>query len=190
MDTPHPTEQDQANARLRQEIADRQARDYAEVLAWAEQAFGAGWLLSHRHYLLDRDEEYRARATGERPHAAATVYTVKNAEGQQRHFMVEGEKITEHASYQEAFGPMLLEPHATRGFEHQGQWHAIHRYSLCWSPYELYQPKTAEQLAALRANRERRKTEREEKQWAEDNPLLAWADTVQTEEPPGKEPSR
>lgn len=35
-----------------------------------------------------------------------------------------------------------------------------HRYSLCWAPYELYRPKSAEELAALRASREQKKAER------------------------------
>jgi hypothetical protein len=39
----------------------------------------------------------------------------------------------------------------------------------------VYEPKTGEQLAALRATRERKKAQREEKRWAEENPLLAWA---------------
>jgi len=70
---------------------------------------------------------------------------------------------------------MLLEPHPSRGFEHGGRWCAIHRYSHCFAPYELYTPKTPEQLATLRATRERRKAERDEHKWSEENPLLAQA---------------
>src|SRR5262249_54006620 len=65
-----------------------------------------------------------------------------------------------HASYEAAFGDMLLEPHPTRGFEHRGKFCRIHRYSLCWAGFELYHPKTAEQLAQARARRGERGTEK------------------------------
>jgi hypothetical protein len=182
MDAPDPTPQDHENARIRREIAERQAGQYAEFLAWAEAAFGPGWLPRCRHYLADKDEEERARGTGERPRAAATVYTVQSDAGDQRHFTVEGDRVIDCASYEDGFGPMLLEPHPTAGFMHRGQWCRIHRYSLCWSPFELYEPKTAEQLAALRASCQRRKVEREEKRWAAENPLLAWAEGEKLDE--------
>jgi len=38
----------------------------------------------------------------------------------------------------------------------------------------LYEPKSAEDLAALRATRERKKEERADKKFAEDNPLFTW----------------
>ena len=185
-----PTEQDRANARLRREIADRQAREYGQVLAWAGRAFGPGWLPSHRHELVEKDAEERCRREGGRPRAAATVYTVRHQEtGEARHFTVGADgDVTECASYEAGFGPMLLEPHPTKGFEHGGRFRRSHRYSLCWAPYDLYQPRTAEQLAALRAGRARRKAERERKQWAEDNPLLDWAQRQQ--DPAGGEKGR
>src|SRR5205823_5116661 len=91
-----------------------------------------------------------------------------------RHFTVENGRVTEHESHDAGFGPMLLEPHPTRGFWHKGEWCRTHRYSICFAPYELYEPKTAEQLAALRLSRERKKAEREDTKWAAENPLLAW----------------
>jgi hypothetical protein len=184
------TDRDRANARLRRQIAERQARAYAQVLALAEAAFGPGWLPSARHYLVDHDEEDRARRTGDRPQAAATVYTVKNAAGDQRHFTVDSGQVVEHANYQDGFGSMLLEPHPTRGFTHRGQWCPTHRYSLCWAPYELYEPKSAEGLAELRASRERKKAERADKRWAEAYPLLAQAEKAQQTPPEEKGRSR
>ena len=172
---PQPNRQDVENARIRQEIAERQEREYIECLKWALGAFGPGWLPSHRHFLVSKEEEERHRQTGEKATVAATVYTVKNAAGEARHFSIENGKVVKHDSYEAGFGTMLLEPHPTRGFEHRGQWCRTHRYSLCWAPYELYQPKTAEQLAALRESRERKKAEREDSKWAEENPLLASA---------------
>ena len=148
-----PTDQDRENARIRQEIAARQAQEYDQVQAWAEAAFGPGWRPSHRHFLVSIEEEERVRYSGERPQAAATVYTARHEEtGEKRHFTVSADgNVTECDSYQAGFGAMLFEPHPTRGFTHQGKWCPYHRHSLCWAPYERYQPKTAEQLAALRA---------------------------------------
>ncbi len=170
-----PTAQDHENARIRRAIADAQEAAYAACLAWAQAAFGDGWLPSHRHFLVSKEEEERVRYTGERPQAAATVYTVRNGEGEARHFTVEDGKPAEHPNYEAGFGTMLLEPHTTRGFMHRGVFCPIHRYSLCFAPYELYQPKTAEQLAALRASRERKKAERENERWAVEYPLFARA---------------
>jgi hypothetical protein len=175
--TPQPTGRDAENAARRQAIAELQAEEYGQVLRWALGAFGPGWEPSHRHFLQEKDEEDRCRRTGERPRAAATVYTVKNAAGGRRHFTVSGDgKVTECESYQAGFGPMLFEPHPTRGFERGGQFCRCHRYSLCWSGYELYRPRSAEQLASLRAGREHGRAERAAKKWAEDHPLLAWAE--------------
>lgn len=160
-------------ARVRREIAERQQAEYDECHGWALAAFGPDWLPSCRHFLLEKDEEEKARRTGERPKPAATVYTVRKGKDK-RHFTVANGQITEHADYKDGFGEMLYEPHPTAGFEHQGEWCPYHRFSLCFAPYDLYHPKTAEQLAALRVSREQKRTEREAKAWAEANPLLAF----------------
>ena len=172
--TPEPTEQDRENAHVRAEIAERQAEAYRQVLAWALGAFGAGWRPSHRHFLVTKEEEERVRYTGEPPTASATVYTVRHEEtGQARHFTVEDGRVVEYPSMEAAFGPMLHEPHPTHGFEHAGKWCRIHRHSLCWAPFDLYEPMTADQLAALRVGRERKRAEREDRKWAEREPLWA-----------------
>jgi hypothetical protein len=49
-----PTEQDRKNARILKEIADRQQDQYGECLLLALGAFGAGWVPSHRHVLIDK----------------------------------------------------------------------------------------------------------------------------------------
>src|ERR1700730_14549296 len=127
---------------------------------------------------FEKQEEERSRREGTPAKAAATVYTVRHEQtGAKRHFVVgEDGGVKQVADYKEGFGPMLLEPHPTAGFTHNGQFVRTHRYSLCWAPFELYHPKTADQLAGQRATRERNKAERAEKKWQEDNPLLAWAD--------------
>jgi hypothetical protein len=171
-----PTAYDHDIARVRREIAERQQAEYDECLGWALHAFGPGWLPSGRHFLLDKTEEDRVRYTGERPRPEATVYTVRNDTGDKRYFTIMDGQVVEHATYTDGFGAMLFEPHPTQGFEHAGRWCPYHRYSLCWAGYELYHPKSAEELAALRIARERRRTEREEEAWAARNPLLAWAE--------------
>jgi hypothetical protein len=182
---PAPTDLDRANAATRQGIADRQNSEYAHVLRLALGTFGPGWLPRGRHFLLDKDEEDRSRRTGRKTIPSATVYTVRHEEtGAKRHFTVsEDGQVTEVADYQEAFGTMLFEPHPMAGFEHQGQWRRIHRYSLCWAPIETYHPHTAEGLAKLRESRERKKAEREAAKERAENPLFtAWAERLKEEE--------
>src|SRR5712691_2050813 len=84
-----PTERDRENARIRREIAQRQEAEYGECLLLALGAFGPGWVPSHRHFLIDRDEYARVRDTAEKPKRAATVFTVRNTTGEKRHFTVE-----------------------------------------------------------------------------------------------------
>jgi len=111
-DSPKPLPQDHQNARIRREVAGRQAQEYDQVLAWALGKFGPGWLPSGRYFLIEKSEEDRARYTGERPTAAATVYIVKNMVGRKRFFTVDAEAhVQEHASMEAGFGPMLLEQH-------------------------------------------------------------------------------
>jgi hypothetical protein len=163
-----PTEQDRRNAAVRAEIAARFQADYEQCLAWAEPLFGQGFIPAYRHYLVDHDDEERCRQSGGRPPAAATVYTVRNAAGDKRHFMLKDGRPVEVSGYTEGFGDMLYELHPTRGFEHQGKRVAYHRYSLCFAAYHDYHPKSAEQLAADRATREARAVDR----LAEANPLF------------------
>lgn len=179
-----PTPQDHKNAERRQAIADRFAEQYGRVYSLALGAFGPGWLPSHRHFLIDKADEERCRRTGERPVPAATVYTVRHEEtGLDRHFMVRDGQVVEVAGYEEGFGAMLDERHPTMTIEVRGERVHPHRYSLCWSDIPLYEPKTAEQLAALRESRTRKRAEREEKKWTEENPLLAWAETEKARKP-------
>lgn len=175
--SPEPTAYDHEIARTRREIADRFEREYTEVLKLALGAFGPGWRPSHRHYLVEKEDEEQARRTGGRPKAAATVFTVRHVDdGRARHFTVDAQgKVTECESYEAGFGPLLLEPHPTRGFQHNGQFCRTHRFSLCWAGYELYHPRTAEELAVLRESRERKKAERKDAAFVRDNPLLAQA---------------
>lgn len=171
-----PTAYDHEIAKTRRAIADTQRAAYTEVLMWGMGAFGPGFLPSGRHFLVSKEAEERHRRTGEKTEAAATVYTVRHQDGRKRHFTVDEQgKVTECENYEAGFGSMLLEPDPMRTIEVRGQKVAPHRFSLCWAPFPLYEPKTADELAVLRESRIRKKAEREQKKWVQDHPLLAWA---------------
>jgi len=173
---PEPTAYDHEIAKIRQDIAAKQGADWVECFKWALGWIGPGFVPSHRHMLIEKAEEERARREGGRARAAATVYTVKHEKtGDRRHFTVVDGKVIQHESYEAGFGAMLLEPDLTRTIEVRGQNVHPHRFSLRFAPYELYRPKSPEQLAALRVSRERGKVERAAKKFAEDYPLLAFA---------------
>jgi hypothetical protein len=74
---------------------------------------------------------------------------------------------------------MLEEQDPTRTMEIKGQQVPTKRYQLYWSGLGRYEPKTAEELARLRASRKHGKTAREDKRWAAANPLLAWMERQQ-----------
>ena len=164
-----PTHQETENARIRQGIADRQAEEYADAERLALEALGPGWTPWMKLSLLDSDYH---RTGNTQP--VATAYKVYRGE----------KRLSEHAvylrrmpdgqvrqadSYEPLFGELLHEPHPTRTLEVRGRHVPCPRYSLCWSALDLYEPRSAEQLAAARAKREQRATERK----AEENPLFA-----------------
>jgi hypothetical protein len=84
------------------------------------------------------------------------------------------------------FGEKLLAPHPTQRIEVRGQLVAPHWYSLCFAPYELYRPMSAERLAALRQTREAKKDEK----WAAEHPLFALAGHMRQEFPPIRKKKR
>jgi len=60
---------------------------------------------------------------------------------------------------------------------------------LCFaSPHDFYKPKTAEPLAVLSVTQDRRRIEREDKKWAEENLLFPWAGLVGREPPSPEKP--
>ena len=84
--------------------------------------------------------------------------------------------------YEPLFGDMLTEPHPYKTMEIRGERVPVGRYELCWGPLDLYKPRDADQLAAIRISRERGRAEREQKRFEAENPLLAWSERVQMEE--------
>ncbi len=193
-DQPHPptqpTEQDRNNARVRQEIAQRQADEYGEAQRLALAVLGPGWTPWMKLSLIDSDHRHHGNTE-----PVATVYKVyhgterlsENAVFLRR--MPDGQ-VASTDSYEPLFGDLLQQKHPTRTVEIRGQRVPVNRYELCWSALELYHPKTAEELAQLRATRERRSQERQDKRWTEENPLLAWAERVNQQDSPMEDESK
>lgn len=164
-----PNSQEIENARIRQKIADRQAEEYAEAERLALEALGPGWNPWMKLSLIDSDHH----RTGDSD-PASTAYKVYRGEKRLTENSVYLRRMPDghimHAdSYEPLFGELLHEPHPTRTIQVRGQQVPCPRYELCWSALELYEPRSAEQLAAARVKREHRAIENE----AQKNPLFA-----------------
>ena len=103
---------------------------------------------------------------------AVEVFTVRKND-EKRHFMLIEGKPIEVPGYKEAFGEMLDEPHPTHTIEVKGKQVHPARYSLYWAGFELYKPKSAEALAAMRERREEKAAERELAKEVDEAPLFA-----------------
>jgi hypothetical protein len=164
----NPTSQEIENARVRRQIADRQAQEYAEVEQLALEALGPGWTPWMKIILLDSDH----RRTGN-TQPAATAYKVyrgaatsENASYLRR--MPDGQ-IMHADTYEPLFGELLKEPHPTRTIEVRGEQVPCPHYTVYWSAVERYAPRSAEQLATARGKREQRAVEKD----TQANPLFA-----------------
>jgi hypothetical protein len=170
-----PTEQDLENARVLREIADRQQAEYDEAALLALGALGPGWTPWMKLVLVDADHRRSGNTT-----PVATAYQVCRGEKRLSENSLYLRRMPDGAvkkaeSYEPLFGELLTENHPTYTMEVRGERVAVDRYELWWAALECYRPRSAEELAALRVSREQKKIEREEKKWAEENPLLAWA---------------
>jgi hypothetical protein len=167
---------------MRQAIAERQQAEYEEVQALALTALGPGWTPWMKLSLIDSD-----RGQGRGSPAVATAFKVYCGEARLTENSVylrrmpDGQ-VLQADRYEPLFGDLLHEPHPTRRLEVKGQLVAAPRWTVCWSALERYQPRTAEQLAALRQTRQRKAAAREERKFAEENPLLYWAEQANREE--------
>lgn len=169
-----PTAQDIDNAQRRAAVAARQNQEYDEALALAEAAVGKGFRPWMRLSLLESDYHRTGDTTpvavafkvyrGEERLTENSVFIRRFPDGTMRHA----------ANYEELF-PELRELHPTRRLEVKGKLVPAPRWSLCWSSLERYEPKAAQALATLRASRERKRDEREERRFEEENPLLVQA---------------
>jgi hypothetical protein len=182
-----PSERDRENARIRQEIAARQAEEYAAVERLALAALGSGWTPWMKLTLVDSDYHRTGKTE-----PVATVYKVYHGDDKLSQNAVylrclpDGQ-IRQAAGYEPLFGELLDEKHPTRTLAIQGRQVPACRYSVLWSALERYEPLSAEARAARRVSRARNRAEREEKAWAADHPLLAWAQRMQSEEAASEE---
>jgi hypothetical protein len=173
-----PSEQDIRNAAMREGIAAKQTEKYREAERLALAALGPGFTPWMRLTLIDADH----RQSGNREPAAVVfkVYRGDERTSENALFirkMPDG-RLLKNQRYEPLFGDMLFETHPSKTMEFRGEQVPVPRYELCWSALEIYRPRDAEQLAALRVSRERGKQERSDRKWAEENPLLVWADKV------------
>jgi len=179
---------------MREEIADRQQAEYRHAEALALRKLGPGWIPWMKLTLVSADD---CRPTGKddpAPFPVAVAYKVTCGKGEDRldRFLRElptGEVVSS-GWYEDVFCGLLEEKHPTRTVEVGGRRVPGKRYQLYWSALELYHPRSADQLAALRVSRERKKAERAEKKWAADNPLLAWAERANQDEGPEEQGQR
>jgi hypothetical protein len=174
--SPEPTEHDRKMAALRQSIADKQNAAYAEALALALGALGPGWVPWMRLDLIDSDHH----RTGDNT-PIATAYKVYRGEKRLTENSIFLRKMPDGSvmkadSYEALFGELLHEPHPSRELElTKGRRVPAPRWTLVWGSLELYHPKDAAQLAALRDSREAGKASREDARFSAENPLLAAA---------------
>jgi hypothetical protein len=185
---PDPTPQDIENAKNRQEIAERQNAEYREVERLTLTTLGPGFKPWMKLVLLPSDYHQTGDNT-----PAAVAFKVYCGEKKLTENSVVLRKmpdgtVMKATNYQELF-PELHELHPTRTLEVKGKLVPAPQWSLCWSALELYEPKSAEDLAALRVSRERGREKREDARFAAENPLLAQAGIRRKDlqEPEGRE---
>jgi hypothetical protein len=168
--SPQPTGHELEMARLRQQIADRQALEYGEAEAVALETLGPGWTPWMKLLLIDSDHRRTGNTEpvavaykvcrGKEPLSNQSVYLRRMPDG----------TVRKADTCEEVFGDLLHEPHPTRTLELlHGQVVPAPRWTLCWSALERYEPQSAERLAAGRVKREAKAVEKA----AEDNPLFA-----------------
>ncbi len=173
---PEPTEQDKENAALREAIAARQNAEFEKAQALADRTLGPGYTPWMRLDLIPSDHHQTADTT-----PVATAYKVCKGDlklSEKSFFLREmpGGLVQVAESYEPLFGDLLDDPHPTRKLELlRGEVVAAPRWTLVWRALELYHPKDAEQLAALRVSREAGKTRRADAKFAEKSPLLSQA---------------
>ena len=176
MTAANPTSQEIENARIRREIAARQAEEYAEAERLALAALGPGWKPWMKLSVIDSD--HRSNGNNEPAAIAYKVYRGEErltANSAYVRRMPDGQVL--HADrYEEVFGELLHGPHPTRTLEVGGEHVPCPHYHVYWSSVERYEPRSAEQLAAGRVKRKQRAIAKEVKE----NPLFA--DQIREEE--------
>jgi hypothetical protein len=179
---PKPTEQDMRNAALRRTVAERQRAAWNECLRLAEAALGPEWEPWMKLVLVDADHR---RSGDETP--VAVAYKVRKGKGEARQvrYLRQGpDGVIASEEYEPLFEPLLTELHPTKTIEIKGKPVALPRWQVYWSALELYEPRSAEQLAAARVTRQRNKAAREQQKYERDYPLFA---EIERQEKEGRE---
>ena len=184
MPTPSPT--DIRNAEYRAKVAREQNTAYREAALLALRILGPGFKPWMKLSLIPSDH----RETGDTTPAAVVFKVYRGDERTSDNAMfirkMPDGSFKKAASYEPLFGDLLTEAHPTKTMEIRGEQVPIGRYELVWSAIELYKPRDAEALAAARVVREKNKAERADRKFAEDHPLLAFAERAQEEEGRGR----
>jgi hypothetical protein len=167
-----PTERDRKNAEFRQAVADRQQAEYADAMRMALAVLGPGFQPWMKVSVVDSD--YR-RTGDDTPRAV--VYKLYSGEQRLSEYAVYIRQMPDGTvkkayGYRSLIEELLEEPHPTRTVEFRGRRVPVARYELHWSALELYHPRDADQLAALRISREQKKAARAEATHRSDNPLF------------------
>jgi hypothetical protein len=176
------TERDIRNAALRRAVAERQRAEWNECRRLAEAALGPGWEPWMKLVLVDSDHR---RSGDETP--VAVAYKLRKGKGdarQVRYLRMGPDGVIASEEYESLFGPLLTELHPSKTIEVMGKRVPVARWQMYFSALELYEPRSAEQLAAARVTRQRNKAERAEKKYAEDYPLFA---EIERQEKEGRE---
>jgi hypothetical protein len=191
---PQPTARDIENAAMREAIAQRQNGEYRGAEMLALRRLGPGWQPSMKVSVY-RAEECGPIGKDDPPRVPiAVAFKVSGWLMGERvdRFIRElptGE-VLDSDRYEDVFQGMLDEKHPTRTMNVKGAAVPMKRYQHYWSAMELYEPQSAEDLARLRASRERRKAERGEAAWREEAPLFTtWANRAaqQDDDTPGEQ---
>lgn len=186
-DDPVPTALEEQNAATRAAIAERQNATYAECQRLADRALGPGYRPWMKIVLLDGDH----RRTGDTTPAAVcykvyagdlrlssnSVYVREMPDG----------GVQTASNFEPLFGELLDEKHPTKCVEVKGERVPCGRYEVAWAALERYTPRTAVELASLRASRERKAVEREELRFRAQEPLWAWVEEQRREGGEGRE---
>ncbi len=163
-----PTSLDIANAENRAQIASKALRTYQEAQAISREALGRGYRPWMRITVVPGDYH-----TGNSTPVAVAykMYCGERKTSDNSMFVRRMPDGTAKAAktYEELFGELLTELDPVRTIEIKGQ--VIHpcRYCVTWGAVGLYEPQSAEKLAAARAVREKNAVQRE----AEAAPLFS-----------------
>jgi hypothetical protein len=185
-DQPQPTDKDRENFARRRVIATRQQAQLDQAARLA-RTLGVGWVPSMKLSLFLAGDCNKPTGPDDPAPVPVTVAYRVGRWVMGEHLVrfvreLPDGQVLASERYDDVFQGMLEEKDPERRMEIRGQKVPCKRFQLYWSSLDVMEPRTAEELAALRASREQGKARRAEKKWAADNPLLAWAERQSPED--------